>query len=141
MAQRRCDVVIDTSIAWAAAAHKAQKAIRRFFAGLREKYRVCYTEHVRVELSLTGFTGFRVRSILSSIAEPVTTGIEPVEAFRYKAARKIGVSDVLIAVAAERLGAVLATGDWPQAKFYMDLTGGKPIYLPLVRLEEMGEPG
>ena len=86
---------------------------------------------MRAELGFTGFTGSRVRIVLSSVAEPVTTGIELAVAFRYKAARKIGVSDVLIAVAAERLGAVLAMGDCPQAKFYMDLTGSKPIYLPL----------
>ena len=130
-----CKIIIDTSIAWAAAEHRAQKAIRKFFSTLKDTHRVCYTEHTLAELTVTGFTGFRVRSVLNSIAYPVTTGISPDHALRYKAVRKIGVNDVLIVVACKKLGSILATGDWGQAKFYMDLTGRKPLFIPLRSLE------
>ncbi len=133
----KCDILIDTSIAWAAAEHRAQKAIRRFFSGLRETYTVCYTEHTLVELAVTGYTSFRIRSILNSMARPVTTGIEPDAAYRYRIVRRIGVNDVLIVLAARQLGAILATGDWTQARFYMNLTGRRPIYLPLRTLEDI----
>lgn len=129
-----CDVVIDTSIAWAATEHRAQKAIRRFFAGLRETHTVCYTEYTMFELAVTGYTGFRARSILNSIAEPRTVRIDRAAAYRFKAAKRLGANDVLIALAARELGATLATGDWPQARFYMGLTGNRPIYIPLAQL-------
>jgi len=130
----RCDIVIDTSIVWAVAEHKAQKAVRRFFGVLRETHAVCYTEYTLFELEILGYTGFRVRSILNSIAEPRRAGIDRAVAYRYKATKKIGANDVLIALSARKLEAVLATGDWPQAKFYMNQTGKKPIYIPLQQL-------
>ena len=134
---RACDILLDTSVIWAAAEHPAQRAIRRFFALLRDTYTVCYTEHSLVELAVTGYTGFRIRSILNSMARPITTGIEPDTAYRYKIVKRMGVNDVLIALSARQTGAILATGDWPQASFYMDLTGRRPIYLPLKVLENI----
>ena len=129
-----CKIIIDTSIAWAAAEHRAQKAIRRFFSGLREIYTVCYTEYTLFELAATGYTGFRFKSILDSIAERRTIGVDRSVAYRFKIVRRIGPNDVLIVLAAKKLGAILATGDWPQASFYMNQTGNKPIYIPLTRL-------
>lgn len=134
---RACDILLDTSVIWAATDHPAQRAIRRFFALLRDTYTVCYTEHSLVELAVTGYTGFRVRSILNSLARPIITGIEPGVAYRYKIVRRIGVNDVLIALSARQTGAILATGDWPQVTFYMSLTGRRPIYLPLEDLEKI----
>lgn len=37
---------------------------------------------------------------------------------------KIGMMDVLIAVLAMKSRAILATGDWDQARFYMSLSRG-----------------
>jgi predicted nucleic acid-binding protein len=78
--------------------------------------------------------GFRVRSILNSMAEPRRAGIDRAAAYRYKAVKQLGANDVLIALAAKRLGATLATGDWPQARFYMSLAGRKPLYIPFRQL-------
>ena len=132
---KRCKIIIDTSIAWAAVEHRAQKAIRRFFASLRETHEVCYTEHTLVELALTGYTGFRIRSVLNSLANLVTSGISPDAAFRYRITKRIGINDVLIVLASRKFNSILATGDWLQAKFYMDLTGRKPLFIPLRGLE------
>ena len=134
MSPRKCNILIDTSVAWAAVEHRAQRAIRRFFSGLREIYTVCYTEYTLFELAATGYTGFRFRSILDSIAERRIVGIDRSMAYRFKIARRIGPNDIMIVLAARELGAILATGDWPQASFYMNLTGNKPIYIPLTQL-------
>ena len=86
------------------------------------------------ELAATGYTGFRFRSILDSIAERRIVGIDRSMAYRFKIVRRIGPNDIMIVLAARKLGAILATGDWPQASFYMNLTGNKPIYIPLTQL-------
>ena len=131
---KRRDIVIDTSIAWAVANHRMQKALRRFFGALREEYIVCYTEHTLVELAATGYSGFLMRSILDSIAGYRKTGITRDRITRYKAAARIGPNDVAIALAASYYNAVLATGDWHQASYFMSLSKAKPLYIPVKSL-------
>ncbi len=136
-ARRSCDIVIDTSIAWAMAVHPrepVQRALRRFLAALNEVHTVCYTEYTLFELRVTGFEGFRLRSILNSVAVLRVVGIDRARAYRFRRTRRLGVNDILIALAARELEAILATGDWPQASLYMDLTGRRPIYIPLQEL-------
>ena len=133
--KKTCKILIDTSIAWAVAEHRIQKALRSFFGQLKEKIKVCYTEYTLFEMRTTGFSGFRAKSILNSIATLVVTDMRIETAYRYKAVKRMGVNDVLIVLAAKKLGAILATGDWPQARFYMSQTGRKPIYIPLRALE------
>ena len=129
-----CDIVIDTSIAWAAANHRMQKALRRFFGQLKDEYKVCYTEFTLFEIAITSGQGFRARSILDSIADYAKTGYDPSRTHRFKAYRSLGVNDIMIALVAAETGAILATGDWPQARFYMDKSGRKPLYIPLRHL-------
>ena len=47
--------------------------------------------------------------------------------------------DVLIALAARANDAVLATGDWGQARFYTSLAGAAPpklLYIPVTYLKD-----
>lgn len=131
-----CDIVLDTSIAWAMVDSPLERPIRAFTGNLASTgRRICYTEHVLFEFATVGYTGFRVRSILSSMASCIHTGLTPLTARRYKAYGRLGANDILIAVSARNLNSILFTGDWSMAKFYMDLTGKKPIFIPRRHLE------
>ena len=97
-----CDIVIDTSIAWAMVDSPLERPLRAFAGNLSKYgYKLCFTEHVLFEFAIVGFTGFRVESILSSIAKCVYTGLTPSIARRYKMYKKLGANDILIAVSAE----------------------------------------
>ena len=45
--------------------------------------------------------------------------------------KRLGPVDVMIALTAKEMNAILATCDWRLAKLYSDLTGHKPIFIPV----------
>ncbi len=55
-----------------------------------------------------------------------------------KSIRKLGVVDVLIAVRALRAKAILVTGDWNQAKFYLNIASKK--LKEMIGDENKGQP-
>ena len=140
-------MLLDTSRAWALALgpRLLASALRLFLQslgsnGCRILYSRATLEEINIHQELDTTEKRAITETLTSIAEP--TGPPPGE-LRKKLGRydrwvkKLGPYDVMIALAAEENKAVLATGDWGQARFYMDLVGRKQpqvIYIPLRHL-------
>jgi len=141
-----CRVMLDTSIAWAAALgpKHLRDALRGLLEGLRQRCTLLYSEalvdELRVDQKLSQAKRQAILSLLASIASAGGPRLEDLLLIsgRYaKTVNRIGLHDVLIALAAREAGAILATGDWGQAKFYINIAGRTPppvIYIPLKAL-------
>ncbi len=135
-------ILLDTNIAWALSSDNViGAALKSFFRVLGNGYMILYSEASIEELRMitTPREFIAIMNILSSIASKSSISIDLLRRRigRYnRTVKKIGTHDVLIALNAFEEDAVLATGDWPQASFYMGLSGNKPVFIPLKQLEK-----
>ena len=136
-----CKLMLDTSIVWVMALDSTSlgPAIRRFLGKLGETCKIGYTPVIveEVEMAASRSEHRRLVSILNSIADPMGPSRAKLrgEALkRTRAVERLGVYDVMITLAAVDSGAVLATGDWRQASYFMSLSKAKPLYIPVKNL-------
>ncbi|WP_338252189.1 hypothetical protein [Pyrodictium abyssi] len=139
-------MLIDTSLAWVMARGPSYlaEALRAFFRKLGSNgCSILYSEAVYIDLRHERREKReQILSQLRSLAQqaPVDMKLLLMRVGRYGATvRKLGLADVLIALAAREVGAVLATGDWGQARFYINIAGAdRPpvIYIPVKLITE-----
>ena len=140
----RCKVLLDTSLAWVMARgprHLAA-ALHAFFDEIRRGgCDVFYSEAILLDLRHEqSEVRDGILALVRTLARPAPVRIKVLlmRAGRYdKAVRRLGLADVLIALSSKEIGAVLATGDWGQARFYASIAGAKPppvIYVPIKQL-------
>ena len=148
MTSRRCTAYLDTSILWLAthlshpASHMARAMLYRIPCTL--VYTELYLELDLRSQSIPKQHARRILNLAADVARPLTPlgrKAELVARGRYgKTIRSLGVIDVLIAVRAKTVGAILVTADWAQARFYINIAEarartanrGQPIvYIPV----------
>ncbi|MEB2835938.1 MAG: hypothetical protein GSR80_001021 [Desulfurococcales archaeon] len=128
MAERGCRVVADTCVFWVA---------MRGEAPLRDiadcVIRVsCLTHAVAYDMGLSGEEELLewARARVGPPRGPRVSALKAVLGRYGRRVREIGAADVMIALTARELDALLATCDWRLAQFYMSLTGKRPVFIP-----------
>ena len=135
-----CRILLDTSLLWAGARGSGPaRAIVECIISLQRSGCKVYWSRVSVyELRLKDAPARGVlewaRGRLGNPQGPRVSRLEAMLGRYHRWVRRIGAADVMMALAARELGAVLATSDPGLARFYEDLTGSKPIFIPVARL-------
>ena len=142
-----CRVMLDTSIAWVAALgpKHLRAALRGLLEGLSHGCTILYNEALVDELYTNQKLDTSKRQAilefvrsLASISGPQLEDLILISGRYARTVSRLGLHDVIIALAARETDSILATGDWGQAKFYMNITGKTPphiIYIPLQALK------
>ena len=117
--------------------------MKQFLEKLSSGCKILYSEATLEELRIAATPQQREAIIatlhgIAFLARPYVDELLAVIGRYEKWVRRIGEHDVMIALAADANNAVLATGDWGQAKFYISLTGARPpklLYIPVMQLK------
>ena len=135
---RSCRVVVDTSIVWHVA-FKTRLAgiVSDVLEGIGRHCTLIYTEfnveEVKIDEKLRDDEKNTLIETMRLVASYRRTGLEKSRVLgRYgKWVEKLGRYDILHAYAAKALDAFLLTGDWPQAKFAMEVLNIGVFFIPL----------
>ena len=142
-----CRIMLDTSIAWAAALgpKHLRGALHGLLKGLSRSCTILYNEALVDELYANQKLDTSKRQAilefvrsLASISGPPLEDLVLTSGRYARTVSRLGLHDVIIALAARETDSILATGDWGQAKFYMNIAGRAPppiIYIPLQALK------
>ena len=136
-----CKLLLDSEVLWAGArGGERVKTLVNCIVGLRGKgCSVYWSPANRYDLELEGSREALqvIEWALRTLGQPTGPRVSELKArlgryHRWK--ERIGEADVMIVLTARDGGAILVTGDPGQARFYEDLTGRKPLFIPLKQL-------
>ncbi len=128
-ARRSCEVVADTCVIWVAA--RGREPLRSIARCILEH--ACLTYAVLYDIEASGREWLR-RQAMEMLGQPEGPRVRELERRlgRYgRWVREIGPADVMIALSAIELDAILATCDLRLFQFYSDQTGRRPIFIPV----------
>ena len=126
-----CRVLLDTNIIITLSSNRApcylRDALRSFLEGLGRNCGICYhavsvKEMGGIDASLVASASSVLSALGASSCGPDAGVLLPMLGRYQRWVRRLGVNDVLIALAARENRAVLVTGDYRLASFYATLT-------------------
>lgn len=139
-------ILLDTSVLWVVIHSDSSvlgRAIGDLFLTLRLYGYVVLYSVASVEELWVVFPGVSEDSLRLITLVASESGIRIDELRRRigrydKWVKRLGSHDVMIAVNAFMENAVLATGDWGQARLFMSISGLKPLFIPFKQLSSNG---